>query len=77
MSVERKRGFVLRFHRGKAVVVEDVQVDEDEKLEGKMYLFADSVEQSLNWRRALRSYAHNNLDSQSEDNHGVDVRFLW
>lgn len=64
-----------------------VQIDQDERLEGKIYVFADDATKATLWRKTLSFYyqLNNNnkavvTDNSTEFNNpsqGVNLRFLW
>ncbi|KAI8388637.1 uncharacterized protein BYT42DRAFT_560757 [Radiomyces spectabilis] len=71
VCIDRQKGVVLQFDRTSAVMVQPVRLDEDEGLEGKMYLLADNMAHAIHWRRALGNSTFENRDI------GVNLKYLW
>ncbi|KAK4522097.1 Serine hydroxymethyltransferase, cytosolic [Mucor velutinosus] len=82
VGIARKTGIMLQFNRASAVLSEPVRLESDEGLEGKAYVYGDSEQNTVHWRRALSAYVSSDEASSKVETHqhsqgGVDLRFLW
>ncbi|KAF1803583.1 hypothetical protein FB192DRAFT_1301224 [Mucor lusitanicus] len=82
VGIARKTGIMLQFNRTSAVLSEPVRLESDEGLEGKAYVYGDSEQNTVHWRRALSAYvssdeASRRAEAQPHHQGGVDLRFLW
>ncbi|GAN05259.1 hypothetical protein MAM1_0086d04728 [Mucor ambiguus] len=82
VGVARKTGIMLQFNRTSAVLSEPVRLESDEGLDGKAYVYGDSEQNTVHWRRALSAYvssdeASRKVEAQHHNQGGVDLRFLW
>ncbi|ORZ17824.1 hypothetical protein BCR42DRAFT_450379 [Absidia repens] len=69
----RKHGIVLKFKKDH-VRLDQVNLEEDECLEGYMYLFADSPKKAALWRTVLSAYA---TADYVTPNASINARYLW
>ncbi|KAL9558656.1 hypothetical protein MBANPS3_000793 [Mucor bainieri] len=83
VGIARKTGIMLQFNRTSAVLSEPVRLESDEGLDGKAYVYGDSEQNTVHWRRALSAYVSSDealrkAEAQHPQNQsGVDLRFLW
>ena len=82
VGIARKTGIMLQFNRTSAVLSEPVRLESDEGLDGKAYVYGDSEQNTIHWRRTLSAYVSSDEASRKVEAHnhnqgGVDLRFLW
>jgi hypothetical protein len=75
VGIARKTGIMLQFDRSSAMLTEPVRLDSDEGLDGKAYLYGDTEQNTIHWRRAISAYVSD--ESRTATKEGVDLRFLW
>ncbi|CAO3598396.1 unnamed protein product [Absidia cylindrospora] len=69
----RKHGIVLKFKKDH-VRLDQVTLEENECLDGYMYLFADSPKKAALWRTVLSAYA---TADYVTPNASINARYLW
>jgi hypothetical protein len=67
---------MLYFNKNHAVLNEPVRLVEEEGLEGKVFLYTDSEQGAVHWRRALGAYLLSD-NRAAESDERIDLRFLW
>ncbi|EPB81430.1 hypothetical protein HMPREF1544_11865 [Mucor circinelloides 1006PhL] len=82
VGIARKTGIMLQFNRTSAVLSEPVRLESDEGLDGKAYVYGDSEQNTIHWRRALSAYVSSDettrkTEARRHNQGGVDLRFLW
>ncbi|KAI7901873.1 uncharacterized protein BX663DRAFT_512679 [Cokeromyces recurvatus] len=77
-GIARTTGFVLQFSKSNPLVFKTVRLDQEEELEGKIFIYGDNELNTNYWRKALVS-----LQDSNETVHGnriealMDLRYLW
>ncbi|KAI8092246.1 uncharacterized protein B0P05DRAFT_525436 [Gilbertella persicaria] len=77
VGLSRKTGIMLQFNRSSAILTEFVRLESDEGLEGKAYIFGDSEQHTIHWRRTLSAYVSDQTRDTVTSKEGVDLKFLW
>ncbi|KAI9488807.1 hypothetical protein BDB00DRAFT_942066 [Zychaea mexicana] len=73
-------GLVLKFDRTCAKIMEPARLEDNEVLEGKVYLFADTAASAQYWKQLFDAYADQQQLEKTCDNNDddrINLRFMW